>query len=85
MSYFKCVNGGYITCIGKGNIGTSISEEEYNAILAIVRSKPAKDGYDFRLKEDLTWEEYEVEPPEDAPEEELTAEEIAAAIEEVLA
>ncbi|MBR5223303.1 MAG: hypothetical protein IKV81_03975 [Clostridia bacterium] len=60
MKYFKTIKNGYIiglqTIIGQ----TEITEEEYNSLLQIIRNKPiAESGWDYRLKEDLTWELYE--------------------------
>ncbi|MBR5223055.1 MAG: hypothetical protein IKV81_02695 [Clostridia bacterium] len=60
MKYFKTIKNGYIiglqTIIGQ----TEITEEEYNSLLQIIRDKPiAESGWDYRLKEDLTWELYE--------------------------
>lgn len=64
MSWFKVIQNGYITVIGTGNGGEEITEQEYNAIYAAIGDKPkAADGYDYRLKTDLTWELYEL-PPE---------------------
>lgn len=45
---------------------TEIAETEYNAILAVIRNRPAADGKGYRLKTDLTWEAYDL-PPEPAP------------------
>lgn len=63
MRYYKVVENGYLTAIGTGNGGTEITEPEYNEILSIIQAKPqATETADYRLKEDLTWESYEVEP-----------------------
>lgn len=63
MRYYKVVSDGYILSIGTGSIGIEISEEEYNEILDIIRSKPAgSDTTDYSLRTDLTWEAYTVEP-----------------------
>ena len=71
--------------IGIGQNGTAISEDEYNKILSVIRAKPPRVGTtDFHLREDLTWEEYEIPEVEPDSEEEVDAEEIAAAIEEAL-
>lgn len=60
MRYYKTIENNYITFIGTGGGGTAISKMEYNQILAAIRQKPARTTTtDFRLKEDLTWEEYE--------------------------
>lgn len=59
---------GYIVGIGVNIGGEEITESEYNEILSAIRSKPTgTETTDYRLKEDLTWEEYEVEPPEENP------------------
>ena len=74
MSYFKQIHGGYITAIGVAIFGEEITSEEYSTILKVIQSKPtASDGYDYRLKTDLTWEQYELPPKDLDPE--LTAEE----------
>lgn len=63
MRFCKYVSGGYIIGIGTGNGGTEITETEYSEILAAVRNKPAAtETTDYRLRTDLTWEEYAVEP-----------------------
>lgn len=73
MRFFKYINDDYLLGIGTGNGGTEIAETEYNEILAVIRNKPARtETVDYRLKTDLTWEEYEHEPD---PEPEPTAEE----------
>ncbi|MEI3161699.1 MAG: hypothetical protein V8S57_08125 [Oscillospiraceae bacterium] len=36
--------------------GQKITEAEYNAILAVIRNRPAAEGKGYRLKTDLTWE-----------------------------
>lgn len=74
MRYYKSIEDGYIAAIGTGGGGTEITVEEYNAIMAVIQSKPPrKETTDYRLKADLTWEEYEREP--DVPLEEIDAEE----------
>jgi len=64
--------------VGVGMGGTEISEAEYNTILSVIHNKPkATETIDYRLKEDLTWEAYEVEPPDPDPDiDDLTAFEI---------
>lgn len=69
MTYFKETNGGYILAIGTDTGGEEITAAEYDELLGIIRSKPARtETTDYRLKEDLTWEPYEVEPPDPDPE-----------------
>ena len=73
MRYYKTIDKSYIISVGTGNGGTEIAEQEYAEILAIIRNKPTpRDGYDYRLKTDLTWEEYALPPFEPEP---LTEEE----------
>lgn len=65
---------GYIISIGTGQVGKEISEEYFNEVLSVIKQKPARTATtDFRLKEDLVWEEYEHDPD---PEPEPTAEEV---------
>lgn len=66
MRYYKLIDGNYITAIGMGLSGTEITQEEYDSLMTIIENKPPRtETTDFRLKTDLTWEEYEVEPPTD--------------------
>lgn len=67
MRYYKDIENGYIIAIGTGDGGgTEIAEEEYNTIMSVIRQKPPRaDTTDYRLKEDLTWEEY-YRPPDEA-------------------
>lgn len=68
MKYYKTIESGYIISIGTGSGGEEITEQEYAEILATIRNKPtARDGYDYRLKTDLTWEEYALPPIEPEP------------------
>ena len=60
MRYYKIVEDGYITGIGKGSCGEEITAEEYESLMTIIRNRPTADtGFDYKLKEDLTWELYE--------------------------
>lgn len=63
---YKVTNDDYIFSIGTGDAGEQISETEYNEILAIIHAKPPRtDTTDYRLKTDLTWEPYTVDPDPD--------------------
>lgn len=64
---------GNVLSIGIGAGSTEITKEEYDAILHAIRSRPAPpDGKGYRLKTDLTWEEYDLPPkPEPGDEDEL--------------
>jgi len=76
--YYKFVLDGYILGVGIGLAGIEIQKDEYDKILSVIRSKPARtDTVDYKLKEDLNWEPYPVEPPE---EDELDADEALAII-----
>lgn len=68
MRYYKTVDIDFIVSVGTGSGGVEITEQEYAEVLAVIRNKPtARDGYDYRLKTDLTWEEYEMPPVEPEP------------------
>ena len=60
MKYNKQVSNGYIYAIGTGPGGVEITEDEYNAIMDVIRNRPAAEGKGYRLKTDLTWEEYDL-------------------------
>ena len=63
MKYFKNIIDGYITSISTSAGQTEITKQEYNKIIEVIRNKPIADsGYSYKLKEDLTWELYELPP-----------------------
>ena len=65
MRYYKNIENGYITAIGTGGGGTEITEQEYNQIMNVIRTKPERTATtDYHLREDLTWEAYERIDPE---------------------
>lgn len=67
--FTKTIDNGYIVCVGTGGMGEAITEDEYNEILNVIRNKPARTATtDYWLREDLTWEEHEIEPPDPDPE-----------------
>lgn len=70
MDYVKVIENGYILAVGSGvENGISITDGQYEEILSAIRRKPLKVGdIDFRLREDLTWEEYTVPPSDPDPE-----------------
>lgn len=77
MRYYKIVDNGYLISIGTGAGGTEITKAEYNKLLEVIKNKPiAESGNDYRLKEDLTWELYELPVIPEEPEE-ATAEDYA--------
>lgn len=80
MRYNKTIYNGYTVAIGTGTGGIEITAEEYNEIMAIIRNRPEPtEGYDYRLREDLTWELYEL-PIIDPVEEEISDSEALAII-----
>jgi hypothetical protein len=84
MRHYKIIENGYITAIGNGYDGIEITAAEYSELLDLIRNKPtAEVGFDYRLKEDLTWELVEV-PIVDPAEEEISSEELLTMIEGVL-
>lgn len=82
--YFKNIDDEYITYIGIGCGSTEITQEEYENILSIIHNRPIpEDGYDYKLRTNLTWELIEVDViPED--ETEISNEEFMNMVEEVL-
>lgn len=57
---YKVVRDNYIISVSDVNVGTEITEEEYKLICEALKNKPTKDGYYAKLKEDLTWELFEL-------------------------
>lgn len=63
MRYYKLIENGYITAIGTGAGGEEITAAEYDEIMTTIHNKPAETAtLKYRLKTDMTWESYEVEP-----------------------
>lgn len=84
MRYYKLIENGYILAIGAGAGGVEITVDEYSTILKTIQDKPtAEKGYDYLLKEDLTWELIEV-PIVEPTDDEISGEELLDMIEEVL-
>lgn len=64
--FAKLIENGYITAFGTGIEGEEITEAEYNEIMSVFQNRPHSEGKGYRLKTDLTWEEYDLpEPSED--------------------
>ena len=80
MRYKIQYDGNHLISIGTGPGGTEITESEYNNILSVIRSRPTPPaGFDYRLKADLTWEQYELPPdPEPSDEDEISDDEAMA-------
>lgn len=73
MRYNKQIYDNYVMTIGTGAGGEEITEDEYNAILTVVRARPSEPGKGYRLKTNLTWEAYDLPPePEPSDDDELT-------------
>lgn len=67
MRFYKVASGGYILLVGEGENGTETTEEEYNEILSCIKNAPPPiEGKAYRLREDLTWEEYPIDHPQEA-------------------
>lgn len=59
MKFYKMIENGYIVLIGVGCGGEEITEHEYNTIMDVIHNKPtAEEGYDYKLTENLEWEQY---------------------------
>ena len=81
MKYYKIIDSGCILAIGTGSGGDEITSEEYYFLMSVIRSRPTPpEGYDYRLKTDLTWELYEL-PPMPPIEEEPTPQDYETALE----
>ena len=66
----------HIIAIGTGYGGTEITEDEYNKIMTIIQNRPTAEGKGYRLKTDLTWEEYDLPPvPEPSDDDEISTDE----------
>lgn len=66
----------HIIAIGTGYGGTEITETEYNEIMAIIQNHPTAEGKGYRLKADLTWEEYDLPPvPKPSDDDEISTDE----------
>lgn len=73
MRHYKQISDDCIAAIGTGPGGVEITESEYNEIMAVIQNRPQADGKGYRLKTDLTWEEYDLPPePEPSDEDELS-------------
>lgn len=75
MRYYKQISDNYILAIGTGYGGKEISEQEYNEIMSVIRSCPNEDGKGYRLRTDLTWEEYALPPVVLSDDDELSTDE----------
>lgn len=67
MRYDVQTSDGYIISVTTAEQGMetagNITAAQYAEILAVIRANPQdEDGYGYRLREDLTWERYELPP-----------------------
>lgn len=84
--YYAIIENERLVMIGIGQGGTEITEAEYNQIMDVIQTRPTPpDGKGYHLKTDLTWEEYDLPPEPDPPEEEQTDAEKLADAEAALA
>lgn len=77
MRKHKYIEDGYIIQIGEGGGGVEIGDEEYAHIMEAIQNRPTPpEGYDYRLKADLTWELCTAEPAREADmDDEITGDE----------
>lgn len=75
MRYYKQISDNYIIAIGTGYGGEEIIETEYNELMAIIQNAPKSDGKGYKLRTDLTWEEYDMPPVVVSDDDELSTEE----------
>lgn len=63
---FKLTDSKFIIAVTTANVGTEITESEYNTIMQKIRSKPTDPpGYAYKLRADnLEWELVELPPVE---------------------
>ena len=74
--YYKQTDDVYILAVGVGVGGMEISAAEYREILSIIQNCPIAEGKRYRLKADLSWEEYDMQPvPEPSDDDEISTDE----------
>ena len=74
--YYKQTDRMYILAVGVGVGGIEISADEYSEILSVIQNRPTAEGKGYRLKADLTWEEYDLPPvPEPSDDDEISNDE----------
>lgn len=76
MKYYKQLYNGIIVSIGTNKAGEEITEAEYTELMAIIQNAPRSEGKGYKLRADLTWEEYDLPPePEPSDEDEISTDE----------
>lgn len=79
MRYYKQIEDGCILAVGSGPGNTEITAEEYEYLMGIIQNRPTPlEGFDYRLREDLTWELVELPPVEPVEAEATEADYISA-------
>ena len=74
--YYKQTDSMYILAVGVGAGDIEISADEYSEILSVIQNRPTAEGKGYRLKADLTWEEYDLPPvPEPSDDDEISNDE----------
>lgn len=74
--YYKQTDDVYILAVGVGVGGIEISAHEYSEILSVIQNHPTAEGKGYRLKADLTWEEYDLPPvPKPSDDDEISNDE----------
>lgn len=64
--YWMLSENGYIIAVGVGSGGIEIAKSEYDDIMSALSERPEETSViGYRLKTDLTWEQYEKEPEEE--------------------
>lgn len=77
--YQKNTENGYIVSVVSGVSKGNIPESEYLNIRALISDAPeAPDGFGYRLRDDLTWELYQLPEPIDVPEDATEVDYISA-------
>ena len=63
MMYRVYINNDYIISIAHGVTDGSIDENAYLFLKNVIKNKPVpQEGYDYRLKSNLMWEQYKLPP-----------------------
>lgn len=61
MKYFKNIENGYIVSVSTNYGQTEITKKHYEDILLIIKTiPPTEDGYEYKLREDFTWEKVKI-------------------------
>lgn len=77
MAFYKNEVNGYINSIYKASGAGNITEKEYQNILDVIHNKPPRTpAEDYRLKADLTWEAYELQPIPEPQDDDLNSDEL---------